>query len=122
LNIYMFNRIGLTLMILLIMTLLSYFYLQFDDMRKGYKDTFSSVLIDFDYSKNEVSNLDKDSNFMMFFELKFGDINFMQQMGIVEPKKDENKFAFDVHHKVNLKRLNQFIRFDLKMRKRTKDG
>jgi len=47
-NIYMFNKIGLALIIVVFIALVTYFYLQFDDMEKGYKDTFSSVLTDID--------------------------------------------------------------------------
>ena len=62
LNIYIFNKIGIFLMIVTLLYPIQYFYSQLQNMKKGYNDTFSSRLINLDYKAGQKDNLSKDGN------------------------------------------------------------
>ena len=84
LNIYMFNKIGIFLKYFVGIGLLVYFFIQLDKMNKSYYDVFFSVLTDYDHELNTANNLDKDSNFMMFFELKFENSTIVNELGVTK--------------------------------------
>jgi len=64
LNIYIFNKKGMFIALVMSIYLTIYFYLQFQNMQAGYKDTFSSVLTSINKDKDQEDNLYKNSNFL----------------------------------------------------------
>ena len=119
-KIYIMNKIDIFLIFCIFSYLMAYFYFQFQNMNKGHNDAFSSVLTNLDQKAGQKDNLSKDGNVLQFYELKFEDINVIKSLGIIKSKEiDSSAYGFDIHHEIDFDRLNKFITFDIKFRKRS---
>ena len=63
LKIYIFNKIGLCIIIALFIFILVYCYLQLKSVNKGHNDSFSSTINNLAHDSDYLANLHKDSNF-----------------------------------------------------------